>query len=132
MKESIFSFINFLILVYFYNYLVNLEKTQCICALNSKWKFLKNFFLITAIYQLAWGIFSPTRINSFLAITMVLHLTFTIISLYYTLKYINELDKTNCICSESLSRTILYLFTMIKIFIILLLVLMLINNYNKF
>ena len=125
-------FILLLILYFsFYNYLDRLKKNNCKCALVQDYTLIKKFTLLYVIFLLVFPLFFIllyaistkyfVKTSMFLVkynkLIQIFTLLIGIIYLYYVYKYIHLLDDTDCKCSESKIRTIMYYYTIIVLFI---------------
>ena len=125
-------FILLLILYFsFYNYLDRLKKENCNCAINKDYKFIKNFTLFYVISLLIIPLFFIliyafstkyfVRVSIFLVkynkLITILTLLIGIIYLYKVYKYIHVLDDSDCKCSESNIRTLMFFYSLIILII---------------
>ena len=136
-------FILLLILYFsFYNYLDRLKKENCNCAINKDYKFIKNFTLFYVISLLIIPLFFIliyafstkyfVRVSIFLVkynkLITILTLLIGIIYLYKVYKYIHVLDDSDCKCSESNIRTLMFFYSLIILIIDVVLELILIAS----
>lgn len=136
-------FILLLILYFsFYNYLDRLKKENCNCAINKDYKFIKNFTLFYVISLLIIPLFFVliyafstkyfVRVSIFLVkynkLITILTLLIGIIYLYKVYKYIHVLDDSDCKCSESNIRTLMFFYSLIILIIDVVLELILIAS----
>ena len=100
-------------------YLKNLETIGCKCAMNYKRTYIMSYH----IFSLAFGaasLLSGNRLAEYIvesryAIPFVSVLVIAIITnVVFTLMYIQELEKDNCECSESVLRTMMYILSLIS------------------
>ena len=136
-------FILLLILYFsFYNYLDRLKKENCNCALIKDYKFIKNFTLFYIILLLVIPLFFVllyaistryfVRVSIFLVkynkLILIFSLLISIIYLYNVYKYIHILDDSDCKCSESNIRTLMFFYSLIVLVIDVVLELILIAS----
>ena len=136
-------FIIVLILYFsFYNYLEKLKKENCNCALNQDHELIKKFtlfyigllilfpliILLLFLYNKNYSIMFLKYINKNKKVIKIITLIIAIFYFYNIYKYIHTLDTTNCDCSKSNIRTIMYYYSILFLFIDILMELVLIAS----
>lgn len=120
-----------------YAYLDKLEKMGCACADHPYRKFIKNFPLFAVAYIVLFLFLSPSMIFKNLGtagkvamdLLVVLFGLASIVFFVLALVYVRYLVREKCKCSEDVRRDILYVWSVIQIFIIVgLVVLMLLSS----
>lgn len=114
-----FFIIPIVINLIFIKYLYDLQKNECECSLNQ----YRDFILAYKIFSIILSIVSFfVNIKNIIFIGFLFLLYF--INIIITLYYIYNLKKTNCKCSESFIRELLYLISLtdLLIFVFILLI----------
>lgn len=91
------------------NYLVQLEKLGCQCAMDWRRQFIIFYLVLSIVYTLTTFFIDPASLPLLQTIIVVLG----IVNVIYTLQYVNKLKKIKCECSESVYRDVM---TFIAIF----------------
>ena len=91
------------------NYLVQLEKIGCECAMDWRKKFIVFFLVFSIVYTASTFFIDPASLPLLQTIVVVCGLTNVIL----TLQYVDKLKKLKCECSESVYRDVM---TFIAIF----------------
>jgi len=139
-------FIILLILYFsFYNYLEKLKKENCNCALNQDHELIKKFTLFYIGFLILFPLiilllllFNKNYLNIFLKyinknkkVIKIITLIIAIFYFYNVYKYIHTLDTTNCDCSKSNIRTFMYYYSIIVLFLDIIIELVLIASLFK-
>lgn len=102
-------------------YLYSLENLGCQCSLTAKRTYILgfNFFLIAyCLFTIAMG--GPNSVISFYNKYPWLYLVFfliaiaAIVNVAFTIEFVNEMKRENCVCSDSVFKDIMYVIAIIQ------------------
>ena len=130
--NRIISILGVLINVIIIYYLYNLTQIGCTCAMNYKRTYILCYTIFIIISGIIVLIFHPKSI--FMVYGALPLIILGIINIIYTIQYVDDLKITNCACSESIIRTMMYILAYINALsysIVLLLLIILIFNMYK-
>lgn len=85
------------------NYLVQLEKTGCECAMDWRRQFILFFLVLSIVYTIT-SFLIDERSLPLLQTTMVI---IGLLNVIFTLQYVNKLKEKKCDCSQSVYRDIM-------------------------
>lgn len=109
--QSIFIAIALLILQGFtIKYLMDLEKINCLCAMNWKRDYLILYAIFTFVAIIVSGFFKQIPGP----VLKVFFSIFTIINIVLSILYINNLKISDCKCSENVMRDVIYYVEILK------------------
>jgi len=103
-------------------YLYYLDKLDCKCSLTFQRKYIYYYTILIFIIN-ASSIFFQKKLIQITSIILpfsIVLLIAGIINIIYTFEYINDMKKTNCKCSESIIRDLMFILSVIQSFVIIL------------
>ena len=101
-------------------YLKNLETIGCACAMDYKRTYIMAYHIFSIFIGLL-GIFINLDILRKHNVLQLIFMVISITNYVFTIQYIEEMKKENCNCSESVYRTMMYIFSIIYLLTIALL-----------
>jgi hypothetical protein len=112
--EQIFSIFSLSISIFFsiliIYYLKRLDTIKCNCSLNFKRNYILGFTSLSLLLTMSNLLFRNYKI--FVNLMLIMYIPWVIASItnvIFTIKYISELKKNKCECSESVYREIMFI-----------------------
>ena len=114
MKELsyILSILIFAIQILIINYLFQLEKKGCECAMDYKRNYILSYLVINSVFIILHfftDVFKYTSNNNLSSFLMSIYSVGGIVNISFIIQYVNILKAKKCKCSESIYREIMYL-----------------------
>ena len=114
MKELsyIFSILIFSIQILIINYLFQLEKIGCDCAMDYKRNYILSYLVINTLFitlHFFTDVFKYTSNNNLSSFLMSIYSVGGIVNISFIIQYVNMLKAKKCECSESIYREIMYI-----------------------
>jgi hypothetical protein len=106
----------FVIQISIINYLFQLERKGCKCAMDYKLTYILAYLVINAlvvILHLFTNVFKYTSNNNIASFLMSIYSVGGIVNIAFIIQYVNMLKAKKCECSESIYRDILYISSII-------------------
>lgn len=106
----------FVIQISIINYLFQLERTGCNCAMDYKRTYILAYLVINALYvilNLFTNVFKYTSNNKFASFLMSIYSLGGIVNIAFIIQYVNMLKAKKCECSESIYRDLMYIVAVI-------------------
>jgi len=114
--------INFLFYSLIINYLKKLEEIGCDCAMNFKRKYILYFTTVNLVFlvlSLLTNVFTNLKKNKQLySVFKTVYSLSSLLNIFYTIQYVNELKRINCDCSDDMVRDVMYIFSVIDAFMV--------------
>ncbi len=96
-------------------YLKNLETIGCKCALNFKHHYILIFTSIALTIGVLNILFNSIHMfRMFMLIISIPYFIAAIVNMVFTIQYVDEMQKINCDCSESIYRTMMFILAIIN------------------
>jgi hypothetical protein len=102
-------------------YLKRLETIKCDCALNFKRNYILAFTSLSLLLSISNFLFKGYKI--YIKILLLIYIPLIIASItniIFTIQYVSELKKTKCECSESVTREIMFIVSILRAIVIIL------------
>lgn len=115
--ESFIIIAGFAVHIYIIYWLLRLETTECICALD--WR--RHFIIFYAFFSLILAATAMSGLN--IPSLKLLSFILGIVNIIFTIEYVHKLKTEKCACSESIAREVIYIAAFINIGIVALVVL---------
>lgn len=131
----LWELINVFMILWIYFYLIKLYQTGCKCALTPNYYFLA-FYVTISLVMFTLDIFTNGNhiaINLYMGFTFV-YFVLTIIFIFVTFGYVNELEQEKCKCTGEIGPDILEIFAWLRILSFVLAiasVITVLNGHNK-
>lgn len=125
------------ILVIYYTYIQHLEKSECICSLDWRQRFIKKYILIMLIISISsiiLIIFVKTNNNIVTKYKTQIGLIYTILYIvYYVIlgQWLWKLHKSKCICSDDWRKTMIQVIYIISLILYISFILNIISKLFK-
>jgi hypothetical protein len=106
----------FVIQISIINYLFQLERKGCKCAMDYKRTYILAYLVINALFvilHLFTNVFKYTSNNNIASFLMSIYSVGGIVNIAFIIQYVNMLKAKKCECSESIYRDILYISSII-------------------
>mgnify|MGYP000103134791 CR=1 FL=1 len=126
----IITALNFLFYALIIRYLLRLEEIGCECAMTFKRKYILYFTSVNLILMLLslTNVMDNFRKNKDLyGVFIMVYSMSSLLNIFYTIQYVNELKEMNCDCSESYYREMMYIFAIIDAIMVFLKLLIVIS-----
>ena len=115
---SISLIIGCLVSIIIIYYLKNLETIGCKCALNFKHDYIFIFTCVALLIGILNILFSGFRMFKIIMLFISIpYFIAAIVNVVFTIQYVDEMQKINCECSESVYRTMMYILAIINAFV---------------
>jgi len=111
----------FVIQISIINYLFQLERKGCKCAMDYKRTYILAYLVINALFvilHLFTNVFKYTSNNNLASFLMSIYSVGGIVNIAFIIQYVNMLKAKKCECSESIYRDILYISSIIDALIL--------------
>jgi apolipoprotein N-acyltransferase len=106
----------FVIQILIINYLFQLERTGCNCAMDYKRTYILTYLVINALFvilNLFTNVFKYTSNNKISSFLMSIYSLGGIVNISFIIQYVNMLKAKKCECSESIYRDLMYIVAVI-------------------
>lgn len=130
----ILAFINTVLVIWIYFYLVKLKRIGCKCSITPQYYFIAFYIIVSIIYMFITSMISiyPQYIKLFMIIS-IFYCILTFAFVYNTFMFIQNIEKENCKCADTVSADILEILAWIRsIALIIALLAIIIELYSQF
>jgi quinol-cytochrome oxidoreductase complex cytochrome b subunit len=109
-------------------YILHLEKSKCICSLNSRQRFIKIYIIVNMVIAIL-NVFRRSFFPQFNYLERPINIILGILFIVYFVilgQWLTQLHKSKCVCSNDWRKTIIQVIYIISLFIFILIIIFMI------